>query len=86
MIKINRTAFRTALSDNRKSKIENLKWLGILVLFAGWVGMAQAQQPAKIPRIGYLAISPPFIQHDPHRGLPARSERARVRGGEEHCH
>ena len=42
-------------SDNRKSKIENLKWLGLLVLLAVWVGMADAQQPKKIPRIGYLS-------------------------------
>src|SRR6266545_6872867 len=44
-------------SDNLKSKIENLKWagvVGILVLILGCVGMAQAQQPTKIPRIGYL--------------------------------
>ena len=50
-------------ADNRKSKtcteprrsIENLKWLGILVSFVGWVGMAQAQQSTKVPRIGYLS-------------------------------
>ncbi len=50
-------------ADNRKSKtcteprrsIENLKWLGILVSFVGWVGMAQAQQATKVPRIGYLS-------------------------------
>jgi len=44
-------------SDNRKSKIQNLKWAGLiasLVLFVGVVEMAQAQQPKKIPRIGYL--------------------------------
>ena len=51
-------------SDNREPetctepcrKIENLKWLGLLVLLFGWVGMAQAQQPTKIPRIGYLSL------------------------------
>ena len=41
-------------SDNRKSKIENLKWLGFLVLFFAWAGMAQAQQPPKIPRVGFV--------------------------------
>jgi len=44
-------------SDNRKSKIQNLKWAGLIasfVLFVGVVEMAQAQQPKKIPRIGYL--------------------------------
>ena len=56
--------FRTEIlwlrSDNRKSKIENLKWLGLSViafvlLLVGAV--AQAQQPAKVPRIGYLSGS-----------------------------
>jgi len=44
-------------SDNRRSKIQNLKWAGLIasfVLFVGVVEMAQAQQPKKIPRIGYL--------------------------------
>jgi putative ABC transport system substrate-binding protein len=43
---------------NRKSKIENLKWAGvlaILVLLLGCVGVAAAQQPKKVPRIGYLS-------------------------------
>jgi ABC-type uncharacterized transport system substrate-binding protein len=49
-----------SFSDNRKSKIENLKWLGLSViafvlLVAGAV--AQAQQPKKVPRIGYLSTS-----------------------------
>src|SRR5437870_13303237 len=45
---------------NRKSKIENRKWAGflvILVLLVGCVGIAEAQQPAKVPRIGYLTAS-----------------------------
>jgi putative ABC transport system substrate-binding protein len=43
-------------SGNRKSKIENLKWLGAFVLVV--IGaVAQAQQPAKIPRIGYVSGS-----------------------------
>ena len=46
-----------SFSDNRKSKIENLKWLGLSViafvlLVAGAV--AQAQQSKKVPRIGFL--------------------------------
>jgi len=43
---------------NRKSKIQNLKWLGIVaigVAFALFGAAAQAQQPKKVPRIGYLA-------------------------------
>src|SRR5437867_12561692 len=45
-------------SDNRKSKIENLKWLGLSVfafvlVVAGMV--AEAQQTGKVYRIGYLS-------------------------------
>ena len=50
------------LSDNRKSAIQNLKLVGfltILALFVGWAGMAQAQQPGKVPRIGFLITSSP---------------------------
>ena len=49
-------------SDNLKSKIENAKWLGILAFvlaFVMWGAVAQAQQPSKIPRIGYLTGGPP---------------------------
>ena len=43
-------------SDNRKSKIENLKWAGFLAVFlVGCAAVAEAQQPKKIPRIGYLS-------------------------------
>jgi putative ABC transport system substrate-binding protein len=52
--------FLDSCSDNRKSKIENLKWLGVLVLLVGCVGMAEAQQLKKVPRIGFLcAMSGP---------------------------
>jgi putative ABC transport system substrate-binding protein len=46
-----------SFSDNRKSKIENLKWGGLVaigVTFAMCGVVAQAQQPTKVPRIGYL--------------------------------
>ncbi len=49
--------FLNSCSDNRKSKIKNLKLVGclaILLLFAGWVRMAEAQQAGKVPRVGYL--------------------------------
>jgi putative tryptophan/tyrosine transport system substrate-binding protein len=45
-------------SDNRKSKIQNRKWVGIVALvvaFAVCGEVAWAQQPAKVPRIGYLS-------------------------------
>jgi putative ABC transport system substrate-binding protein len=55
-------------SDNRKSKtcpelcrrIENPKWLGIFVIaltFAFGGAVATAQQPKKVPRIGYLSAN-----------------------------
>jgi hypothetical protein len=47
-------------SGSRKSKIQNLKWGGffaIAVIFTLCGAVAQAQQPKKIPRIGYLVAS-----------------------------
>jgi ABC-type uncharacterized transport system substrate-binding protein len=49
-------------SDNRKSKIQNLKWVGVFTIaFTFVVGgvVAQAQQPKRVPRIGYLSNSDP---------------------------
>jgi putative ABC transport system substrate-binding protein len=45
-------------SDNLKSKIENLKWLGLSVITFVLVvcgAVALAQQPKKVPRIAFLA-------------------------------
>jgi len=47
-------------SDNPKSKIENLKWWGIFAIafaFAFGGTVALAQQPTKVPRIGYLSLA-----------------------------
>src|SRR5512144_3237797 len=44
-------------SDNRKSKIQKRKWLGLSVIAVVLVvagAVARAQQPTKMPRIGYL--------------------------------
>jgi putative ABC transport system substrate-binding protein len=57
-----------SFSDNRKSKtcteprrsIQNRKWAGLSVIVFVLVvtgAVAQAQQPTKVPRIGYLAVS-----------------------------
>jgi putative ABC transport system substrate-binding protein len=49
-------------SDNRKSKIQNLKWLGLLVVAFVLVvtgAVAQAQQPTKVPRIGFQGAASP---------------------------
>jgi putative ABC transport system substrate-binding protein len=45
-----------------QSKIQNLKWLGLSVIafvLALTGVVAQAQQPTKIPRIGYLSLNSP---------------------------
>jgi len=45
-------------SDNRKSKIKNPKWgwgLAIVLAFVLCGAVAEAQQPAKIPKIGFLS-------------------------------
>jgi putative ABC transport system substrate-binding protein len=47
-------------SGNRKSKIQNRKLAGTIALFIALAmcgAVAQAQQPKKIPRIGYLSVS-----------------------------
>jgi putative ABC transport system substrate-binding protein len=53
-----RKRFLNSCSDNLKSKIQNRKLVGTVAL-TGTLAMcgavAQAQQPAKVPRIGYLS-------------------------------
>ena len=68
-----RNRFLNSDSDNnRKSKacpeprrrIENLKWLGLSIIAFVLVvtgTVAQAQQPTKIPRIGFLTASSPSV-------------------------
>jgi ABC-type uncharacterized transport system substrate-binding protein len=52
-------------SDNRKSAIQNRKWMGIFAIALTFVcgGVeAPAQQPKKVPRIGYLSNSDPATE------------------------
>jgi putative ABC transport system substrate-binding protein len=52
--------FLDSCFDNRKSKIENPKWVRIFTIaltFAMCGAVAQAQQPKKVPRIGYLTVA-----------------------------
>ena len=61
MRNIFRPRFFDSRSDNRKSKIQNLKWVGIVaigVTFATCGAVVEAQQPAKIPKIGFLGAGP----------------------------
>jgi putative ABC transport system substrate-binding protein len=53
-------------SENRQSKIQNRKWVGIVaigVTFAMCGAVAEAQQPEKVPRIGFLSASSPSAQN-----------------------
>jgi putative ABC transport system substrate-binding protein len=57
-----RTRFSFSYSGNRKAapqtKIGNPKWkefLALVLAFVGIAGGVEAQQPKKLPRIGYLA-------------------------------
>jgi putative ABC transport system substrate-binding protein len=52
--------FLSFQSVNRKSAIENRKWVGVLAIFVllvGCVEMAHAQQAGKVARIGFLDTS-----------------------------
>ena len=60
MTKIPRTAFLWFRSDNRKSALQNPKWVGVVAIGVAFTmagAVAQAQQPTKVPRIGYLAVN-----------------------------
>jgi putative ABC transport system substrate-binding protein len=57
--------YSKSFSDNPKSAIQNPKWLGLSVIafvLAVVGAMAVAQQPKKIPRIGYLSPSDPATE------------------------
>ena len=65
MQNIFRIRFRSSRSDNPKSKIQNRKLVAIFALavaFAMCGAVAQAQQPARIPRIGILFVSSASVQ------------------------
>jgi putative ABC transport system substrate-binding protein len=56
---------RSLSGSNPKSRIKNPKWGGLVVLvlaFAMCGSVATAQQPKKIPRIGYLSAFNPTIE------------------------
>src|SRR4029453_10572453 len=47
--------FQSSPGNNRKSKIQNLKWLALGAMLFALCGPALAQQVAKVPRIGFLS-------------------------------
>jgi putative ABC transport system substrate-binding protein len=60
-----RVRWLDSTSDNRKSKIENRKLVGIVALVLAVTvcgAAATAQQPKKVPRLGYLSISDPATE------------------------
>ncbi|HEV8725399.1 MAG TPA: ABC transporter substrate-binding protein [Candidatus Binatia bacterium] len=59
--------FEFPSGNNRKSKIQNRKWAGFLatlVLLLGYVGIAGAQQPKKVPRIGFVSSGSASVRID----------------------
>jgi len=74
MKRIFRRRFFASQSDNRQSKIENLKLVGIFTIGVAFVmcgAVVEAQQPKKVPRIGYLSATDPAPES-------ARSEAIRL--------
>jgi putative ABC transport system substrate-binding protein len=64
MTKRSRAAFSRVRSDHRQSKIHNLEWAGVCVIFiwlAGYVGIAHGQQ-RKLHRIGVLLPGGPLFE------------------------
>src|SRR5713226_5732355 len=60
MNRTNPPRFLDSQFDNRKSKIQNLKWVGLFAIALTFVfggAVAEAQQPTKIPRIGFLGAT-----------------------------
>jgi len=56
-----------SLSDNRKLAIQNRKWAGIFAIVVALMvcgATAEAQQPKKVPRIGYLSLGSGFRAND----------------------
>jgi len=89
MTKIIRTAFLWFRSDNLKSKIKNLKSVGLATLIIAFVicGVAvEAQQPARIPRIGILAAPSASFFIGPGRSISPTAARAWVCRREKRSH
>jgi putative ABC transport system substrate-binding protein len=65
MVKKSSSRFPDFHSNKRKSKIENRKWAGLFAIVVALTvcgARAEAQQPTKIPRIGYLSgVAPSAI-------------------------
>ena len=73
-----------SFSDNRKSKIQNRKWVRLSVIafvLVVAVAVAAAQQPKKVPRIGYLSNGDPATESTRSEGVRlALRERGHIEG------
>ena len=72
--------------SERTAMTKKIIFLALCSLLLALCSAAEAQQPAKVPRIGIPNCCLPFRYRGPRRGIPARSARAWLRGGEKHCH
>src|SRR5438093_10004162 len=67
-----RIRFGVSVSDNRKSKTQNRKLVGIVALVIMLVmggAVAEAQQPKKVFRIGYLSSNDPASESTRAEGI-----------------
>src|SRR6266702_2045075 len=64
--------FLDSSSHNRKSKIQNLKWAGLFAIVVALTvcgARAEAQQPKKVPRIGFLETTPSSVNSARHEAF-----------------
>ena len=78
-------------SDNHKSKIKNAatKWAGLITLALALTmcgAVAEAQQPARIPRIGILIPISASFYFGPGRSISPTAARAWLCRRKKHCH
>ena len=93
MTKTIRKATRWLRSDNLKAaprtKIQNPKWVGFVTLVLALTmcgAVAEAQQPAGIPRIGILIPASASFYFGPGRSISPTAARAWLCRRKKHCH
>ena len=74
-----------AKGNSKKVKVCGFTGFALCALLLALCISAEAQQPKKIPRIGFLSGATLPLTRTA-RGIPAGFARARVRGGEKHFH
>ena len=65
---------------------KSLFYIALCSMLSVLFSHAEAQQPTKVPRIGYLTAVSLSAISGPHRGVPTGSAGAWVRGGEKYRH